>query len=187
MKNPLQGVIVEYKGARRARNMTKPNALWGNIDLKTIAREVESDSRLTGNETVSEVEPSDATTAVLTMASPAEPVPSVADPASVAAKDATKPSETDPLPARHLSEKSKPSRSGGKRETVRAPRVKKTSVKQQAVVAALPLPVAVPIGDEIIALEAENAALKHQLIEKLRRENAQLIHMLKRVNQTSLR
>ncbi|MEL4073549.1 hypothetical protein WKW50_26040, partial [Ochrobactrum sp. GPK 3] len=42
MKNPIRNVVVEYKN-RRARK--SGNALWGNLDLKSIAREVEEDAK----------------------------------------------------------------------------------------------------------------------------------------------
>ncbi|NKC04748.1 hypothetical protein HED55_20690 [Ochrobactrum haematophilum] len=42
MKNPIRNVVVEYKN-RRARK--SGNALWGNLDLKSIAREVEEDTK----------------------------------------------------------------------------------------------------------------------------------------------
>jgi len=49
MKKRLRGVVVEYKGGRHARKMNKPNALWGNIDLKTMAEGMQEDISLPGN------------------------------------------------------------------------------------------------------------------------------------------
>lgn len=49
MKKRLRGVVVEYKGGRHARKVNKPNALWGNIDLKAIAEGVQEDTSLPGN------------------------------------------------------------------------------------------------------------------------------------------
>ncbi|PWL16573.1 hypothetical protein DKP76_16495 [Falsochrobactrum shanghaiense] len=189
MKNPLQGVIVEYKGGRRARSGNKPNALWGNIDLKAIAREVEEDPTTPGEKVVSEITVSETAPVTLTAElPPAEPVPaSVEAPPITIAEDTAKPATVDTLPAMPSSNPAARYASEPKQRAVRTRRAKKPRVEQPIDLPAIPLSVAVPTGDEIEALQAENTALKHQLIEKLRHENNQLTKMLARVNQAAIR
>lgn len=185
MKNPLQGVIVEYKGGRRARKMNKPNALWGDIDLKAIAHKVGEEATLHADEAAPDVNVSQTAPATLTAEPPpAEPIPASVEALPITiAEDTAKPSTVDTLPAMPSSNPAAPYASEPKQRAVRAHRAKKSRVEQPTI----PLSVAVPTGDEIEALQAENTALKHQLIEKLRRENTQLARMLERVRQAAIR
>lgn len=47
MKNPIRNVVVEYKNRRALK---KKNSLWGNLDLKSISRDVEADSLGNGHQ-----------------------------------------------------------------------------------------------------------------------------------------
>src|SRR5690606_19594960 len=101
MKNPLQGVIVEYKGGRRARKMNKPNALWGDIDLKAIAHKVGEEATLHADEAAPDVNVSQTAPATLTAEPPpAEPIPASVEALPITiAEDTAKPSTVDTLPA----------------------------------------------------------------------------------------
>ncbi len=41
MKNPNRNIVVEYKNKRTRKGSS---SLWGNLDLKSIARQVEADA-----------------------------------------------------------------------------------------------------------------------------------------------
>lgn len=44
MKRPHKNFVVEYKGGTR-RQPDKPTSIWGNLDLKSISRDVEKENR----------------------------------------------------------------------------------------------------------------------------------------------
>ena len=178
MKNPLRGVVVEYKGGRHARKRNKPNNLWGNIDLKAIAEGVQDDVSLPSNQVASEINASDAAPVdeVAAYEEPLAPAPAprilevVSQPLTVSALSEILPAKpTEPVPPKHQP------------KIVSQPRRARKSQPEQAPIVAdtvTPRAEAIHIGDEIETLEAENAALKRQLMEKLRSENAQLAKML---------
>ncbi|MGF9566895.1 hypothetical protein AAIH70_25650 [Neorhizobium sp. BT27B] len=41
MKKPLRSFVVEYKSGRRKVESKAPSSIWGNLDLKSVARDVE--------------------------------------------------------------------------------------------------------------------------------------------------
>jgi hypothetical protein len=49
MKRPHKNFVVEYKGSRRQPD--KPKSIWGNLDLKSISRDVESEERRRAQQT----------------------------------------------------------------------------------------------------------------------------------------
>ena len=207
MKKPLRGVVVEYKGSRRTRKMNKPNALWGNIDLKAIAEDVQEDISLLGNQAAFEVNTSD-NAAVPTEEAASQVPPADSLPSPGASAPRILETISTPLPEvlpttptsgdrEYTAKSSSPPIQSGKQTSSReerlvpkrrrksaAPRpVNKAEPQQPATTLFTPLATTVSIGDEIEALEAENAALKRQLMEKLRSENAQLAKMLIRFSQ----
>jgi hypothetical protein len=187
MKNPIRNVVVEYKN-RRARK--SGNALWGNLDLKSIAREVEEDTKAptsadqgtapisqTDNEPAAPVHASTPqieakTEPKILIADIPEPV---ATKASIASSEPEAPATVEatvsPTPAK-------------KKVNARS-RLKPIADKPAK---AKPAPKALAdILDELAALEAENIALKRQLAEKLNTENQQMRKMLVRIeNQIKL-
>ncbi len=42
MKKPQRSFVVEYKSARRRSDSKAPSSIWGNLDLKSVARDVET-------------------------------------------------------------------------------------------------------------------------------------------------
>ena len=180
MKNPLRGVVVEYKGGRHARKRSKPNNLWGNIDLKAIAEDVQDDISLLSSQVASKINAPENTAApvdkVAAYEEPLAPAPAprilevVSQPLTVSALSEILPAKpTEPVPPKHQP------------KIVSQPRRARKSQPEQAPIVAdtvTPRAEAIHIGGEIEVLEAENAALKRQLMEKLRSENAQLAKML---------
>ena len=208
MKKPLRSVVVEYKGGRRTRKMNKPNALWGNIDLKAIAEDVQEDISLPGNKTAfgantrdNAAVPMEEEAASQVPAAPPPPSPVASAPRILETISTPSPEVLPTTPTRSdredTAKSSSPPIQSGKQTSSReerlvpkrrrksaAPRpVNKAEPQQPATTLFTPLATTVSIGDEIEALEAENAALKRQLMEKLRSENAQLAKMLMRFSQ----
>jgi len=44
MRRPHKNFVVEYKGGSR-RSMERPTSIWGNLDLKSISRDVEKEQQ----------------------------------------------------------------------------------------------------------------------------------------------
>ena len=183
MKKPLRGVVVEYKGGRHARKMNKSNALWGNIDLKAIAEDVQEDIGLPMDPATLNTNAPERTAAPVDGVAaseehPAEPLAPVPAPRILEAisRPLTVAALSEMLPAKPI----EASASRQKPKTVSRRRVKEIQTEQAPIVAdtVTPRAEAIHIGGEIEVLEAENAALKRQLMEKLRSENAQLAKML---------
>ncbi|MDH7787304.1 hypothetical protein QBD01_003331 [Ochrobactrum sp. 19YEA23] len=178
MKNPIRNVVVEYKN-RRARK--GGNSLWGNLDLKSIARDVEEDSKAPAP--VEPTQPAISETSSQPAAKILEPTPQVeavvepkivvADtPETIAAETEVAPQETQkPAAAKATTS------SARTRKKLNAPRRLQTLADKPVKVKPVPK-ATVDILDELAALEAENVALKRQLAEKLSIENKRMRKML---------
>lgn len=187
MKNTIRNVVVEYKNKRARKTGT---SLWGSLDLKSIAREVEADA----SQSMSEVKltpdlPEQAASKVEIKA--VKPVP-VAEPVFVniaesplitTSSDAevsqleTTPGETVAPRMPELMEAvvvtaKKPSIRSGVRKVV--PR--KQSFQDQLVAEA-------DIQAELLSLEIENVNLKRELMAKLRAEKILLHAIARRLKQ----
>ena len=133
MKKPLRGVVVEYKGGRHARKMNKPNALWGNIDLKAIAKDVQEDIGLpmdpaTLNTNAPENIPAPVDKVAASEAQPVEPVAPAPAPSilEVVSRPLTVSALSEILPAKPT----EASVSRQKPKTVSRRRVKKIQTEQ---------------------------------------------------------
>ncbi|TNV14189.1 hypothetical protein [Ochrobactrum teleogrylli] len=171
MKNPIRNVVVEYKN-RRARK--SGNSLWGNLDLKSIAREVDEDVKAPlAAEPSKPAIPQTGSKPAETIQEPAPQGKSIVEPVILEAIAPQQ--ETETLPAIAAPASATPERK--KRNTRR--HLKPIADKP---VKAKPSPRAkLDILDELQALEAENAALKRQLAEKLAAENQKMRKMLHRI------
>ncbi len=181
MKNPIRNVVVEYKN-RRARK--SGNALWGNLDLKSIAREVEEDTKAPTS--------ADQGTAPISQTDNEPAAPIHAQAPQVEAKTepkiliadipepvATKASIASPEPEAPVTAEAIVSSAPVKKKVNVRSRLKPIADKP---VKAKPAPKAVAdILDELAELEAENTALKRRLAEKLNTENQQMRKMLVRI------
>ncbi|KAB2784144.1 hypothetical protein F9K97_18895 [Brucella anthropi] len=187
MKNPIRNVVVEYKNKRTRKGSS---SLWGNLDLKSIAEQVEADAPQSPMEV--RVQPDlpkpierrteNATTKVVSQTEPViEQVEEALSKPELSNMDASKPEEaplameeqqTANMVADAIARKKKPS--------VRR-RMKKSAPQKQETVNRV---VAEPdIQAELSALEIENADLKCELAARLRMENRQLHKMLRRLEQ----
>ncbi|TCQ73059.1 hypothetical protein EDF68_11923 [Ochrobactrum sp. BH3] len=190
MKNPNRNVVVEYKNKRARKG---PASLWGNLDLKSIARQVEVD--VPQSPVDAQVEPDlsqpierKAETTTINAMSRAEPVIKQVEEALSKPEllniDASKLEEA----ASTMEEMQTTNTAGNaavreKKPSVRR-RVKKTVLQKRETTN--PLVAEPDIQAELSALEIENAYLKRELAAKLSTENRQLLKMLRRLEQREI-
>jgi hypothetical protein len=72
MKKPQRSFVVEYKSGRRKVDSKVPSSIWGNLDLKSVARDVEAVLPVQGEPSKQPERPAPATRA------PAQPIPTSA-------------------------------------------------------------------------------------------------------------
>lgn len=186
MKNPVRNVVVEYKNKRSRKGN---GSLWGDLDLKSISREVEtavsqSPTKDAIQPDVSEPPVNKANNTVrndLSMIVADQKfendqttrVPVIA-PAVRFEKEG---SANNPPPKSELSEspstKHKNPPGGKTRITTSRPHRKVATLSVTDI----------DLRTELRSLESENASLKKQLITKLRLENENLSAMLARMGQ----
>lgn len=187
MKNPNRNIVVEYKNKRTRKGSS---SLWGNLDLKSIARQVEADAPQSPVEV--RVQPDlskpierKSETTTINAVPQTEPVIKQVEEAlsepELSNIDASGPEEaliameelqTANMVADAIVRKKKPS--------VRRSLKKSASQKQEAANRVVAEP---DIQAELSALEIENADLKRELAARLRMENRQLLKMLRRLEQ----
>ncbi|WP_408914428.1 hypothetical protein [Brucella pseudogrignonensis] len=187
MKNPNRHIVVEYRN-RRARKGS--SSLWGNLDLKSIARQVETD--VSQSLMDAQVEPDlsktierKTETTIIKAISRAEPIIQQVEDAlsepELSNMDASGPEEAliamEELRTANLAENSV---TREKKPSVRGRIKKSVPFKQEAVNRIVAEP---DIQAVLSALEIENADLKRELADRLRIENRQLHKMLERLEQ----
>jgi hypothetical protein len=191
VKRTQRSFAVEYKSGRR-KNDAKPNSIWGNMDLKSVARDVEEEAMpfLPKSLEADELDPD--------MSAPEENPPSpiltppVATPTSAEETPAAQKKQRKPRAKKTVLATAAETASGG--IDGRKRRGRKVSVSEGPVAAKRRAPkvtpevdqiaeeVAASAGDEmadLLQLEAENQKLRKLLAEKLRAENADLRKKLK--------
>ncbi|MBO1042387.1 hypothetical protein [Brucella pituitosa] len=185
MKNPNRNVVVEYKN-RRARK--GPASLWGNLDLKSIARQVKADAPQSPLDVQLQSDltrPVERSTDIksIKVVSLTEPVVEKVDdaPAGPALSDID-----TPEPEEAPTTREEPQTAGITEVTVvveKKPfvrrRLKKLVLQKQE--ATNWIAAASDIQAELLALEIENADLKRELVARLRAENGQLVKMLRQL------
>lgn len=185
MKNPNRNVVVEYKN-RRARK--GPASLWGNLDLKSIARQVKADAPQSPLDVQLQSDltrPVERSTDIksIKVVSLTEPVVEKVDdaPAGPALSDID-----TPEPEEAPTTREEPQTAGITEVTVvveKKPfvrrRLKKLVLQKQE--ATNWIVAASDIQAELLALEIENADLKRELVARLRAENGQLVKMLRQL------
>ncbi len=187
MKNPNRNIVVEYKNKRTRKGSS---SLWGNLDLKSIARQVEADAPQSPVEV--RVQPDlskpierKTETTTINAVPQTEPVIEQVEEAlsepELSNMDASKPEEA-PLAMEELQTANMAGNATVRERKPSVRRRKKKSVpfKRETVsrIAAEP-----DIQAELSALEIENADLKRELAARLRMENRQLLKMLRRLEQ----
>ncbi|KAB2724329.1 hypothetical protein [Brucella intermedia] len=184
MKNPVRNVVVEYKN-KRAR---KGNfSIWGNIDLKSIAREVEADATqapvcvpavsdlpaLPDNKAEVFDQKDLPQTVPASGAVEVGRKPVAADVVETASGVLASDREQEPENAAQINVRQKnPSIQRGSKNRV----LQKTKTAYR-------IASTIDIHAELSFLEQENASLRRELIAKLRAENANLYAMLQLAEQ----
>ncbi len=185
MKNPNRNVVVEYKN-RRARKGS--SSLWGNLDLKSIARQVKADTPQSPLDVQLQSDltrPVESSTDIKSTkaVSLTEPVIEKVDDAS--AGPALFDIDT-PEPEEAPTTREEPQTAGiteatvvGEKKPFVRRRLKKLVLQKQE--ATNWIVAASDIQAELLALEIENADLKRELVARLRAENGQLVKMLRQL------
>ncbi len=168
MKRLQRNFLVEYKSSRRS---TKPpaNSIWGDSDLKAVARELEDQLHPAFiNEPTQAIPPNE-----MVLERKSVEVASLNEATQqtsvIEARTAPTPSASDLLPEPEPAAPLSPEKTSV--EHKRKPRGRKP--KQAALV--------VTEYDELEQLQSENDRLKMLLADRLRAENAQLRQMLGRL------
>jgi hypothetical protein len=190
MKNPIRNVVVEYKNKRARKGSA---SLWGNLDLKSIARQVEADVPQSPKEAqvqrdLSKPIERKAETTTINAMSRAEPVTATVEEVprepELSNSDASKLEEAaSPIEEMQTANTAGNAAVRDKKPSVRR-RVKKTVPhKREAANRVVAEP---DIQAELSALEIENADLKRELAARLGTENRQLFKMLRQLEQREI-
>lgn len=166
--------VVEYKSSRRLAK-TQPSSIWGNLDLKSVARQVEADHGIPAGvpaefiplpreETAAETARADQLPGRSAVSSEAQSGP-VATEQSVPLEQPVTKQRAAGKAAKGMEPKPLPRGARGKPQVKQAP---PASLQQDV------------LPDELAVLEAENRQLKLLMIERLRKENSILGSMLAR-------
>jgi len=187
MKNPVRNVVVEYKNKRARKGNI---SLWGDLDLKSIAREVEADTpqapmdlraKFCHPEPIdnkAEIKSLDVGLQTATATEKIDDAPLERELSVISAPEPEK-AIIPPNPAQ------KPEITGDiiiTRNNRSVRRDVRKAMPQKVKKARHPV-VETDIRAALLFLENENASLKRELIDKLRLENENLFGMLKRAEQ----
>ncbi|UVV70784.1 hypothetical protein [Brucella anthropi] len=187
MKNPIRNVVVEYKNKRAHKGSA---SLWGNLDLKSIARQVEADEPQSPMDAQVQrdlskpIERNTETTTIKAI-SQAEPVIEQVEEA-LSEPQLLNPDASIPEEASVAMEELQTANTTGnaavreKKPSFRRPGKKTVSQKRETTNRLIAEP---DIQAELSALEIENADLKRELAARLGIENRQLLEMLRRLEQ----
>lgn len=182
MKTPQRNFVVEFKSPRR---QSKPsNSIWGDTDLKALAKEVENEHNTFASQTFTQ-DAIDNTTQF----EPSNERPSKADVAVIAVEhveDTSFALDVGAPPANELQTQETAPASGSQvvldpkpREKLRRKAWKRTEHIEQSTIRIEPEK-ALTSRDEVAMLDAENRRLKLLLAQRIREENLTLHKMLER-------
>ncbi|WP_025091218.1 hypothetical protein [Brucella intermedia] len=184
MKNPNRNIIVEYKNKRARKGSV---SLWGNLDLKSIAQQVEAEADEPQSPKDAQVQskPIERNTETTTIKaiSQADPVVEQVEEAlselELPNLDASIPEEVS-LTMKKLQPTNMVANAivREKKPSVRRRMKKSVGQKPEAANRVVAEP---DIQAELSALEIENADLKRELAARLGSENRQLLKMLRRL------
>lgn len=177
MKRPQRNFLVEYKTSRRQAK-PRANSIWGDADLKALARELEQQSHpvFTTDRPLDipmgggDIEPVDSHVANDPGNGNCTSLPPTSQIALLAVEVQQNP-EPDAIPITSAS--AAPDHNP---RTVKKPAVARVFQKR-----ARPTVSSTTEADELVVLDSENRRLKRLLAEKLRTENTQLKRMLQRL------
>lgn len=167
MKPQQRKFIVEVKSTRR-RTTARPSSIWGDTDLKALAREAETEApdlfEPAQRMTALSIQPSVPNEETATNVDAPFPDDAVLTEESLGAQDSAGPASSVPPAAERLEPVSPKRR---KRRSPAADRRTTVAAPQET-------------HDDLTALEQENRLLKGLLAQRLERENIQLKEMLER-------
>ncbi|MGF6259031.1 hypothetical protein [Ensifer sp. LBL] len=185
MKTPQRRFVVEFKSGRRQPKVPT-GSIWGNTDLKTLAREIETESahlfghrELGGNggtdHAADAAVPSFVEEPAVVTASDA--AHAVADPVAGAQSDDVVAGSTS-APLMVAKTRSAPKQTSRKKASRPAPNTTLASVGEDPDLQSRSTPMT--SLEELAALDAENSRLRKLLANQLRVQNATLKRMLER-------
>lgn len=170
MKPQQRKFIVEVKSARR-RSTVRPASIWGDTDLKALAREAAGEvPHLFLAEARTGEQPPEATEPLNSVAATVDDAPTIVSQPEV--------------PNEHVVPKTSSADASADaafpvKPPERAKRPRSTGLARRAPTKSTHIAVAVTV-DELALLQEENLRLKERLARKLRQENAILLSMLDR-------
>ncbi|MCK4207573.1 hypothetical protein J3U99_22750 [Brucella pituitosa] len=187
MKNPNRNIVIEYKNKRSRKGSP---SLWGNLDLKSIARQVEADAPQSPMEV--RAQPDLPKPIECKTENAATKVVAHAEPVIVQVEEARREPKLSNIDASRseealiaMEELQTANMAGNatvreKKPSVRRCMKKSVPFKREA---ANRIVTERDIRAELSALEIENADLKRELAARLRMENRQLHKMLRRLEE----
>ncbi|WP_077966600.1 hypothetical protein [Ensifer adhaerens] len=174
MKPQQRKFIVEVKSARR-RSATRPASIWGDTDLKALARAAESEAphlfATVGQ--AADLAPPQSTEGSDQDGGTVGGAPPIAGSSALPEEAVVLPARSEDALAAHVNADLPVKVS----QTPKPPRPTRVARRPQNKTMATAAPVAV---DALAALEDENRGLKALLAQRLRQENALLRQMLER-------
>ncbi|KSV78508.1 hypothetical protein N182_20250 [Sinorhizobium sp. GL2] len=189
MKTPQRRFVVEFKSGRR-QPKAQAGSIWGNTDLKTLAREVENEAaHLFGRQELDAdggIDPAcDADVpsfvdepAVITAPEPTNEAADHVAAAYLNANVADKARETAIGPLTVARTRGLPKRASGKHPPRPSQRTALEPTEKQSDLESRSAPT-MPL-EELVSLDAENSRLRKLLAEQLRAQNVTLKKMLER-------
>lgn len=184
MKNPVRNVVVEYKNKRARKGNV---SLWGNLDLKSIAREVEADAPPAPIDVGAQPELPEPPDNEAAVKRPEIGPQMVTDEAVEGERKFSVVNTVDPERILHAPDQSQKTGTtekivvrGKTRNSSRSARKDVSQKTKKAI-----RPAKTDIRAELSLLEQENLSLKRKLFAKLNAENEKLVAMLERAEQRS--
>lgn len=184
MKNPVRNIVVEYKNRRTRKSNS---SLWGDIDLRSLARQVETETLQMPSEAGTDLPSTGLSDDQSATNQQQNPTQIVASPIRQSPSEPTIPIKDEP-------ERETAATIPGPAQSLvianndqTTPRKKPVPQEAEPAIARKARPSAKLVSgtdnrDELDLLESENASLKRELIAKLRLENQDLFLMLQRVS-----
>ena len=189
MKTPQRRFVVEFKSGRRQPKV-QAGSIWGNTDLKTLAREVENEAahlfgsqELSGDGGIDAAGDADVQNfvdkpAVIIARVPTSEVADEAAATHLGTTSADKAPQTAIGPLAVAKTGGLLKRAGGKHPPLPSPVTSLKPMKKQSDLASRSAPTV--SLDELASLNAENIRLRNLLAKQLRAENETLKKMLGR-------
>ncbi|WP_037390178.1 hypothetical protein [Sinorhizobium americanum] len=186
MKTPQRRFVVEFKSGRR-QSKGQTNSIWGDTDLKALAREVEQKAPHLFNSHEAPATPNPAETTPADPVSAGSGIERVGTEAEMPEHEADRPAAEAVVQVQESQRRRTTATGTPRKRTKRAPAqatlhrsmraLEDESGQPQAATDPIPF-------DGLATLDAENKRLKRLLVEQLQAQNLQLKKMLERFDAT---